>query len=95
MLKEICLTLPEVETFIRSLEEKYELSTVEFLRDPASKEKVSEDDIFEWEAYVDHRRELRLIEEDVRRKYIQCLSQSSKATTSDRPSTADQLALAA
>jgi|HubBroStandDraft_6_1064221.scaffolds.fasta_scaffold01157_8 hypothetical protein len=92
---EIYLTLPEVEAHIRSLEEKYGVPTIEFLRNASVRERVSEDDNFEWEAYLDHRRELREIDEELRREYIKALSQPSSTPASDRPNINDPLALAA
>ena len=94
-LKEVYLSLPEVEARLRSLESKYDFATSEFLRDAGFRARVSEDDSFEWEALIDHRSELRRIDVELRREYINRLTQPSAAELSDRPSGNDQLALAA
>lgn len=94
-LSETYLSLVEVEARIRFFEQKYGVSTMEFLRNSVIRARVSEDDIFEWEAYLDHRRELRNIDEELRREYIKALSQPPTAPACDRSNPNDQLALAA
>ncbi len=90
--REIVLTLPDLEASIRRLEEKYRISTLDFFRDPTLRSDISEDDVFEWEVFVEHRRELRELSEELRRVYISSLTKSDR---SDRRSPEEVCSLAA
>jgi hypothetical protein len=91
-IREEYLTLAEVESLICKLEEKHALSTAEFLRNPDARMRLPEDDVFEWDAYIDHRAELRRIDEELRRAFLERVTQvpASETATDDK-----QLALAA
>lgn len=91
-IHEESLTLVEVETLIRKLEEKHGLSTAVFLRDLDAREQLPEDDVFEWDAYIDHRSELRRIDDEVRNGF---LGRVSQAPTADETSTDEKQALLA
>ncbi len=69
-MEQVMLNLQDVERVIRAFERKYGISSVEFLKSVGNQE-VSEDDDFEWEAYLDHRRNLREIHEQLHRDYIE------------------------
>ncbi len=92
--REVFLTLRDVEKLIRDLEEEYGFSTAQFLRNAELRKNVPEDDIFKWEAFIDHRRELRKIHEDLHRQYLAKLPLSS-VDREKTPTTEDLLSLAA
>ena len=77
------LSIADLEELIRRLEEKYGRTTLDFLRDPEFRAKVSEDDMFQWDAFISHRTELREIENDVRRQYLQQVSQAPESSEPD------------
>lgn len=76
-LQEVYLTLGEVQEYISAFERHYGFSSEEFIRDPGRHAEVSEDDAFDWEAYLDHRAELQRMDEKVRRDYLARLSRRS------------------
>jgi hypothetical protein len=79
-IREQYLSVVELDELIRKLEEKYGRTTLDFLRDPDFRATVSEDDLFEWEAFVSHRADLGEMENDLRRKYLQQVSQAPAGT---------------
>ena len=93
-VREIFLSLGEVNDLIQRLEEKHGVPTADFLLDAELRRGLPEDDVFRWEAFLAHRRELLRAEQELRSGYLERLSQSpeeSRAIT-----TAEQkLALAA
>lgn len=73
--RETILTLMDVENLVRSYEEKYDLTTAEFLRNDEARARIPEDDVFKWEAYIDHRRALRERHDSLHRLYLANLVQ--------------------
>ncbi len=69
-IREVYLSLREVEDYIRKFEEKYKISSADFLRNGERHNGISEDDAFEWEAFVEHRLDLLLLDEQTRRDYL-------------------------
>lgn len=67
-MEHIFLSLQDVETAIRKFEQAYGATSVDFLRGLV--QGVSEDDSFEWEAYLDHRANLRMIHQKLHRAYV-------------------------
>lgn len=92
-IREVYLSLREVEDYVRRFEEKYKMSSAEFLRNAEQHTEVSEDDVFQWEAFIDHRRELRSIDEQVHRHYLKTLKHAPRET--GRPSGFVQVCVAA
>lgn len=68
--REQVLTLLEVEAVIHKFEEKYSVSTTEFLTNAALREKMLDDEVFQWEAFNAHRDELERVAEEVRSAYL-------------------------
>jgi hypothetical protein len=66
----VMLSISDIEAAIGRLEDKYGVSSLNFLLDDEKRAMVSEDDIFEWEALLDHRNQLEEIQEDLHRKYL-------------------------
>lgn len=69
-LQENFITLEEVENYIFRFEKRYGLSTSDFLKDQTARAGIPEDDASKWEAYIDHRQELRRINDETRREYL-------------------------
>jgi hypothetical protein len=74
----IVLTLSDIEEAIGRLEQKYGTKSLNFLLDGETRALVSEDDIFEWEALLDHRNQLKEFQEDLHRKYLSRRAGSAK-----------------
>jgi|tagenome__1003787_1003787.scaffolds.fasta_scaffold19183095_2 hypothetical protein len=72
------LTLQDLEDRIRSLEQKYEMTTADFLRDPQGRSKIREADALKWDAYIEFRRELRECQEELHHAYLSTLKSKSK-----------------
>ena len=91
-MREVILSLTDVEAYIQRLESKYKITTSEFLQNRDAHEgRIEEDDVFKWEIYIAHRRELRRVNEELRHDYLSNMtSQDPKSPTPE-----DQLALAA
>ena len=92
--REVFLSLRDVELLIRGLEEKYGIPTADFLRNETLRSTIPEDDVFRWEAFVDHRRELRSIDDALHRRYLSRLTHADDAS-SKVPTPEDQILLAA
>ena len=90
-IRERFLSLAEVDDCLQQLEEKYGRTTLDFLRDADFHQTLPEDDLFKWEAFIAHRVELRSIENDLRRGYLETIAQESEPA----PSANNNLALAA
>jgi hypothetical protein len=71
------LSVSEISGFLHSFEKKYGISTQEFLCDSSRRAKISEDDIFEWEAFADHLNEIKRLEDELRRAYLANLRHQS------------------
>lgn len=85
------LTLLEVEELIHKFEEKYGVSTTEFLTNTALRAKMFEDEVFQWEAFNAHRDELERAAEEVRSDYLKHVKKSA----GDSRTANNNLALAA
>lgn len=93
-IREVLLNLAELESMIRAFEEKYGLSSADFLRDAGRGVVISEDDSFKWEAFIDHRRELLRADEETHSGYLSDLRKPAKKQSKASPID-DVLALAA
>lgn len=93
-IREVILSLADVETYIQKLESKYGLTTADFLANREQIEaRIDEDDVFKWEIYIAHRRELCRINEELRQDYLSNVNWQQPAAKVPDPD--DQLALAA
>ena len=79
-IREQVLTLLEVEELIHKFEEKYGVSTTEFLTNTALRATMFEDEVFQWEAFNAHRDELERAAEEVRSDYLKHLKKSGDNT---------------
>ena len=68
------LTQSEVREYLSALEKEYGFSSSDFLTNSEMRGKVSEDDGFRWQAYIDHFLELQRIDEEIRGSYLSKLS---------------------
>jgi hypothetical protein len=75
-IREQVLTLLEVEELIHKFEEKYKVSTTEFLTNTALRSEMFDDEVFQWEAFNAHRDELERAAEEVRSEYLKHLKKS-------------------
>jgi hypothetical protein len=93
-IQKINLGLQELDALIQAFEEKYGCSTTEFFTEPeAYRGQMQEDDIFQWEAFVSHRGQLRRVNDEVRNDYLANLKLQDNEGKS--PTQADQVLLAA
>jgi hypothetical protein len=90
-VREQVLTLLEVEALIHKFEEKYQVSTTEFLTSIELRAKMLDDEVFQWEAFNAHRDELERAAEEVRSDYLKHVKKSQEDS---RPAN-NNLALAA
>jgi hypothetical protein len=90
-VREQVLTLLEVEALIHKFEEKYQVSTTEFLTSVELRAKMLDDEVFQWEAFNAHRDELERAAEEVRSDYLKHVKKSHEDS---RPAN-NNLALAA
>jgi hypothetical protein len=72
-IQEVTLSLREVEEYIRAFEHKYGISSADFLCKDEVREQIAEDDVFKWEAFIDHRQELQVLDEEVLGRYLKDL----------------------
>lgn len=75
-IREVCLTLNDVEEMILGFERKYGFSSADFFGSQELKQKLPEDDVFRWEALVYHRVALRETYQEIRRDYFVHLTKS-------------------
>lgn len=92
--QDIFISLPELDALIQALEERYGISTAEFIarRDECA-EYIEEDDVFKWDAFIAHQRELRRTNEQVRDTYLSNLKLQDNRP--DSPAPEDKVLLAA
>lgn len=90
-VREQILTLVEVEAVLHKFEEKYNISTTEFLTRPELHSEMIDDDVFQWEAFHAHRDELERVAEEVRSVYLGSVKKSAVSTRVEN----NNLALAA
>lgn len=70
-IREVFLSLNDVEDMIQNLECKYDMTSADFLTgDEEAMKAVSEDDSFHWEALIDHRLALRSESRKVHMGYL-------------------------
>ena len=69
-VREQVLTLVEVEAMLHKFEQKFGMSTTEFLMNPDRHAAMLDDDVFQWEAFHAHRDELERVAEEVRSAYL-------------------------
>jgi hypothetical protein len=79
-VREQVLTLLEVEALIHKFEEKYQVSTTEFLTNTALRAEMLDDEVFQWEAFNAHRDELERAAEEVRSDYLKHLKTSDEVS---------------
>jgi hypothetical protein len=73
-MPEVVLTNADIEKRLKTFEGKYSLSSTEFQVNPEARARVSDDDEFEWEAYLEHQAALREMGERLHREYLQRLT---------------------
>jgi len=93
-IREEFVTLAEVDELIRKFEEKYSISTIEFLRNAELRASIPEDDVFQWEAFEAHRNELLRTGEELRSAYLSTVAKSPEESY-DPPAAEKQSLLAA
>jgi hypothetical protein len=77
-VREQVLTLLEVEAIIHKFEEKYQVSTTEFLMNVELRSRMLDDEVFQWEAFNAHRDELERAAEEVRSDYLRHVKKSEE-----------------
>jgi hypothetical protein len=77
-IREQVLTLLEIEAIIHKFEEKYKVSTTEFLTNAELRSTLLDDEVFQWEAFHAHRDELERAAEEVRSDYLKHLKKSDE-----------------
>jgi hypothetical protein len=82
-VRDVCLSSSDVDVMISEFERKYGVSSVEFFRNPEIRQDLPEDDVFRWEALIDHRLALRDSYQKVHSGYLANLSRSSEEARSD------------
>jgi len=91
-IREVCLSLNDVEDMILSFERKYGVSSADFFRDDEIRGQIPEDDIFRWDALIYHRLALRDSNQEVRSGYLAQLGHPSGAVLPDRENAEEALA---
>jgi hypothetical protein len=92
-IKELYLSLREVEAYICEFEEKYNISSADFLCNDNPHIQVSEDDAFQWEAFIAQRRELQSLDRQTHRNYLSTLGHRPRKMR--RPANFEQACFAA
>jgi hypothetical protein len=69
-MSEIILTLREIQLRLLELQRKYQCSNDNFRSNPDIRSRVSDEDEFEWEAYLAHADALQEREEALHRNYL-------------------------
>lgn len=69
-MRVIHLNLSDLEELIRQYEAKYQTSTVAMLSNSEVRSRITEDDLLEWEAYLNQRSSLREYYETLHREYL-------------------------
>jgi hypothetical protein len=90
-MKEIVLTLQDVQNVLDRFEKIYEFSTEDFIGDSELQARVQPDDFFEWTAMADHRADL--LEQAPLAQYLKELYSPERCEK--KPIDEQQLALAA
>ncbi len=92
-IREVCLSLTELDGLIQALEEKHGVLTADFLLDADLRSRLPEDDVFQWEAFLAHKRELERNQETLRTAYLSNVTQAPSENASTKAE--QNLALAA
>jgi hypothetical protein len=92
-IQEEFLSLIEVDDQISGFERKYGVSSNEFLRDSDLRSRIPEDDVFQWDAFIAHRVEIRRVDDETRRGYLEKVVHTSGESCD--PARNTELALAA
>jgi hypothetical protein len=71
------LSLFQVEDIIRKFEDRFQITTAEFLRNSELRATLPEDDVFQWDAFEAHREELVRVGEEVRSGYLSNVAKSA------------------
>jgi len=82
-VRDVCLSSNDVDVMISEFERKHGVSSIEFFRNPEIRQGLPEDDVFRWEALIDHRLALRDSYQQVHSGYLAKLSRSSEEARSD------------
>jgi hypothetical protein len=83
-MTEIILTPTEVRRRLRALELKYGATSREFRTDLEVRRRVSDEDEFEWEAYLAHEETTRERERELHREYLSRVSAPRHGEVKDR-----------
>ena len=83
-IREVQLSLNDVEEMILGFERKYGLSSPDFFGSPDVKAALPEDDVFRWEALIYHRSALKETYQEVQGGYLSNLGRSSEEERADR-----------
>ena len=83
-IREVCLSLNDVEEMILGFERKYGLSSPDFFGNPDVKQQLPEDDVFRWEALIYHRSALKETYQEVQSGYLTHLGQSPEEARADK-----------
>jgi hypothetical protein len=82
-MSETRITLRDVDDRIRELRAKYGFSSEDFTSNPECRNRVSDQDEFEWESCLVHAEILREQEEELHRRYLVHLK-SAPSETADK-----------
>lgn len=91
-IREVFLSLNDVEEMILGFERKYGLSSAEFFRDEEVRQQLPEDDVFRWDALIYHRLALKESYQEVRAAYLAHLGHSSEKGRPNRENQEELLA---
>lgn len=73
----VFLSLNDLDAKIRAFEEKYQISSLEMLKDKDARRRIGEDVVLKWEAYVEQRISLRDVHEQTHRDYLSTLKREN------------------
>ncbi len=91
-VREVCLSLNDVEDMIVFFERKHGVSSADFFRDDEIRGQIPEDDIFRWDALIYHRLALRDSNQEVRSAYLAQLRHPSVVVLPDKENVEEALA---
>ncbi|MGD0570387.1 MAG: hypothetical protein ABSA78_18445 [Candidatus Sulfotelmatobacter sp.] len=92
-MTELILTPVEVRSRLRALQLKYGATNKQFRVDLDVRRRVSDEDEFEWEAYLAHEEAIREREEEEHRRYLsRVVSAPRDAKAKDRDTVQPELA---
>jgi len=74
------LNLTDLDNRIRGFEQQYAVSSVDMLKEKSVRDRIPEDDILRWEAYIYQRVQLRDMYDQLRGDYLSRLPQSDSAS---------------